>query len=127
MRTPKPAYPSFTLVLSESPDILCPPSYRSIAEEKPRALWPWHKDETMQTVDYRTQEDLEYSLSFLLPDDIFDDDENEVDIQDTYTPRPEPMQSKRRCRISLSALIATLLLVARRCRKVLAVARRAST
>jgi len=131
MRTPKHAYPSFTLVLSESPGVLCPPSYRSITEEKPRAFWmipSWHKDELMQTVDYRTHEDLEYSSSFLLPNDIFDDDENEneVDIQDT-TSRSEPMQSRRRWRISLSALIAALLLVVRRCRKVLAFTKHVST
>jgi len=88
---------------------------------------PWYKEELMQSIDYRTHEDLEYSSSFLLPDGIFDDDEHEVDIEDTYTLRPEPTRRKRRWMISLSALISTLPLVMRRCRKGFSTPKHAST
>lgn len=81
----------------------------------------------MQTIDYRTHKDLEYSASFLLPDDIFDDEENEVNIEDSYASCSEPTRSSRRWMITLSALIARLLLVMRGCRKVFAITKHQST
>jgi len=65
----------------------------------------------MQTIDHRTYEEHQFSSSFILPD-IFEDDENELEIEDVAT------TSAVRPRWRISTLIVNMFLTLREYYKV---------